>query len=650
MVLSPRVKKTMANNSLLVYLVAVCVLYFIFSSPSLAQKIENPRKVTYLKAVVTISGEFKVEKLSLLSEFEEASVKVYIPQQTPRQRVKLLSVDPPNFRIVNDSFNNTMVELLYREFYPEGKFPYEIKLLVEVNASSPLDEKFSVWFNSSDDYLRVSTSILRFVDSFRTDNKLKKLSQLAMWINDNVAYDLSYEPVTMPASWVFENRKGTCDEFTNLFLSFARVMNLPYRYVSGIALGEKDFEKHAWAEVYLDGKWIPFDPTWNEAYFLDATHIKLANLPSANFSETARVTGYELSIRWVRSSEYKVEVLDVKEADLFSLEGELLTKEVRDDGAFLLRVKVSPSLIECGIVKLRINSCVSESGEDFFEIQPKEKSFFLCGNFSTHFFGKISIELKKSYVYTCPLVLGVEQGEEIEIPVKVFPKRTYSHVKVFPRFAVAQTGQKFNLTVTTTLERNKLYMIFQDEVFLVQPGVVQVSSPKAPGNYTLLFVTEFGEWNASSLKVVKRKKIRLFEVILPKRAVPNLSFKVKIGVKNLVNESVFAEVVASFDEKTFKKTFYLKPLSTKEFVLNVTPTSLGTKSFYVLVKCEDDMEVFSKEVRVIPLHELLNKTQGEKEKVHAEKPEQPSLLDKLIESLKGFFERLLSQLRRLFSL
>ena len=40
------------------------------------------------------------------------------------------------------------------------------------------------------------------------------------------------------------------------------------------------FGYHAWAEVALDGRWHPVDPTWNQRP-VDATHLKLGETSAA---------------------------------------------------------------------------------------------------------------------------------------------------------------------------------------------------------------------------------------------------------------------------------------------------------------------------------------------------------------------------------
>jgi len=106
--------------------------------------------------------------------------------------------------------------------------------------------------------------------------------KLADWVNSNIEYNLSSANVdaSLPSSWVLENKQGVCDEISNLFISMCRSLGIPARFVSGISYTEDErFENpwgpHGWAEVYFPGYgWVPFDPTYNQLGYVDATHIK----------------------------------------------------------------------------------------------------------------------------------------------------------------------------------------------------------------------------------------------------------------------------------------------------------------------------------------------------------------------------------------
>ncbi|MGV8169646.1 MAG: transglutaminase-like domain-containing protein [Candidatus Nanoarchaeia archaeon] len=108
--------------------------------------------------------------------------------------------------------------------------------------------------------------------------------KLADWVNTNIEYNLSSSNVeaSLPSSWVYENKQGVCDEISNLFISMCRSLGIPARFVSGIAYTDDEqftnnWGPHGWAEVYFPGYgWVPFDPTYGQLGYVDATHIKFS--------------------------------------------------------------------------------------------------------------------------------------------------------------------------------------------------------------------------------------------------------------------------------------------------------------------------------------------------------------------------------------
>ncbi|MFT4260873.1 MAG: transglutaminase-like domain-containing protein [Candidatus Woesearchaeota archaeon] len=114
------------------------------------------------------------------------------------------------------------------------------------------------------------------------DDLYQVVFDIGVWVNKNIEYNLSTltAEASLPSSWVFENREGVCVELSNLFISMLRSLGIPARFVSGMAytdsvLFDENWGAHGWAEVYFPGYgWIPFDPTYNQLGFVDATHIK----------------------------------------------------------------------------------------------------------------------------------------------------------------------------------------------------------------------------------------------------------------------------------------------------------------------------------------------------------------------------------------
>lgn len=108
------------------------------------------------------------------------------------------------------------------------------------------------------------------------------LSSFARWIKQNIEYSTKgrLAEESMSASWVLQNKKGACDEMTILFMALARAVNIPVRYVSGIAYSNieevKGWMAHAWAEAFFpESGWVPFDITYGQLGFVDASHVAL---------------------------------------------------------------------------------------------------------------------------------------------------------------------------------------------------------------------------------------------------------------------------------------------------------------------------------------------------------------------------------------
>jgi hypothetical protein len=110
-------------------------------------------------------------------------------------------------------------------------------------------------------------------------NKRDAAERLALFVRDYLADDRAAEPLDLAG--VIDGRRGDCTEHAALYVAMARHAGLPAREATGLMwvapLGA--FGGHAWAEVALDGRWVPVDPTWGQVP-ADATHIRLSDAPA----------------------------------------------------------------------------------------------------------------------------------------------------------------------------------------------------------------------------------------------------------------------------------------------------------------------------------------------------------------------------------
>ena len=104
------------------------------------------------------------------------------------------------------------------------------------------------------------------------------------------AYQQGTTNVFTTAFDIYVNRRGVCQDFTNLFICLARLLGVPARYACGyVYTGPKTAEatsgaminqrqgeaSHAWVQLYLPQVgWIGFDPT--NGIMTQTEHVRLA--------------------------------------------------------------------------------------------------------------------------------------------------------------------------------------------------------------------------------------------------------------------------------------------------------------------------------------------------------------------------------------
>lgn len=111
-----------------------------------------------------------------------------------------------------------------------------------------------------------------------TDNYKKALA-LHDWVCSYMYYDVDAlnadETPAYYANDVVKSGRAVCLGFATLYASLCRAVDIPCNVVSGYALGidedtewtdanvNSDEQNHAWNEVYVDGRWVIVDTTWD---------------------------------------------------------------------------------------------------------------------------------------------------------------------------------------------------------------------------------------------------------------------------------------------------------------------------------------------------------------------------------------------------
>jgi transglutaminase-like putative cysteine protease len=99
------------------------------------------------------------------------------------------------------------------------------------------------------------------------------IRSLVAWLRQ----EIEQTPVDVFSSLeVLQGRKAECQGVTLLYAAFARSLGIPTKVANGLVYSQElgGFLYHTWAESYVNGGWLPVDPTFGQVG-VDATHIKL---------------------------------------------------------------------------------------------------------------------------------------------------------------------------------------------------------------------------------------------------------------------------------------------------------------------------------------------------------------------------------------
>lgn len=241
-----------------------------------------------LKTTITNKLELVPTASDYVVQWLVANVS-WFPLNDSRQTV-LSTITTPSATVTHDNME-------FRWENPTSKhLSYEIVAVVETSGN-PIPIKEPIPFpighleNQFAPYLKdreiidITPQIRRLAQKQAQggDDLFEVVFKLAKWTKANIAYNLTSLNVeaSQSASWVLEHREGVCDELTSLFVAMVRSLGIPAKFIAGISYTDLDefdspWGPHGWAEVYFPQTgWVPFDVTYGQYGYVDATHIKL---------------------------------------------------------------------------------------------------------------------------------------------------------------------------------------------------------------------------------------------------------------------------------------------------------------------------------------------------------------------------------------
>jgi transglutaminase-like putative cysteine protease len=135
-----------------------------------------------------------------------------------------------------------------------------------------------------------SPAIEKLARLHSTGDPIPRLHGLMSDIRKHVDYIVGATSAHTTAGEAFASGRGVCQDHAHIFISAARLLRIPSRYVTGYLLddaGGASVAHHAWAEAWVEGLgWIGFDPA--NQVCPTASYVRLACGLDANCAAPIR--------------------------------------------------------------------------------------------------------------------------------------------------------------------------------------------------------------------------------------------------------------------------------------------------------------------------------------------------------------------------
>ena len=123
---------------------------------------------------------------------------------------------------------------------------------------------------------------------------VEQMHQLSNRIAELVTYETGRSHSASTAEAVLNSGHGVCQDHAHIFISAARSLGVPARYVSGYLMMSDRIDQdatHAWAEAWLDGLgWVGFDAS--NGISPDENYVKIAT--GLDYQEAAPISGVRM--------------------------------------------------------------------------------------------------------------------------------------------------------------------------------------------------------------------------------------------------------------------------------------------------------------------------------------------------------------------
>lgn len=444
------------------------MLFLVLSSIPVVG-ITQPPGVSEMQLLVVNNGSVVTPTFRL----EKVALELLMPQSSENQ-VVVFEGD-----VKRDSLGNSWLYLEQRN--PPKLFHYHEQFSVNVSeirtTSLPevyeIPDDLKVYLKSAENIQSDDHGIQMLAESLTNESRtdFERIAVLAAWVYDSIAYNKSMGQESEDAKWVLENRVGTCDEFSTLFIALARSVGIPARFVAGYHYGNGRWEEHAFAEVYL-GRWVPVDPTNLEVGRVDAAHLKFAVSNNNIVGSKIKTYGADAErVEW--KSDTNIQVLNYTENRKLDYELSVSSDELFSGDSAVVVLKIMSE--EYVFLRASLQPCVSDF--PFVELDGIEKDVVLEPGREKIIYWRLKVaeDLMENMLYTCPMVLNSRFLEPGEVVLNV---------------TSSKSGEGEEIDLSAELSDSKVGFGRNETVFL-HVGNIPASKPVRVGVVSGDFFREF---------------------------------------------------------------------------------------------------------------------------------------------------------------
>ena len=158
------------------------------------------------------------------------------------------------------------------------------------------DSSFApLWlFETETELTTAGPGVRGLVKSISSERDIDRLHELMHAIARDVAYNIGATGPETTAEQALAQGSGVCQDHAHVFITAARTMGYPARYVSGYLMMNDHVEQvasHAWAEAHVDGLgWVSFDSA--NGISTDERYVRIA--VGRDYREAMPVSGIRL--------------------------------------------------------------------------------------------------------------------------------------------------------------------------------------------------------------------------------------------------------------------------------------------------------------------------------------------------------------------